>query len=201
VKEAAFLMPVQRIVGGIQIENDLLWYASVRLEEQLDGKLLNRFLVVRYLVIACRFPSAQLQPIERRLARYGCTIPATRRKFPRQGRHYRVVPQLVVIVEILISKRDRKYPLAHQRHNLVLDQFGSATIVKAFSKAPDEINGAIGRPQKQGASIRCDQTRVKGSDYLSPFDYSKIELFCATLCLHRGSFESVRSRWWHNYFC
>jgi hypothetical protein len=96
------------------------------------------------------------------------------------------VPQLVVIVEILIPKRDRKHPLAHQRHNLVLDQFGAASIVKAVRKAPDQINGAIGRPQKQGPCVRCDETRVKSGDYLSPFDYSKIKLFCATLWLHRG---------------
>jgi hypothetical protein len=50
VEKAAFLMPVQRVVGGIQIENDLIWDASVRLEEQRDCKPLNRFLVTGPIV-------------------------------------------------------------------------------------------------------------------------------------------------------
>jgi hypothetical protein len=30
VKEPAFLMPVQRVVGGVEIEDDLLWWMLVR---------------------------------------------------------------------------------------------------------------------------------------------------------------------------
>jgi len=36
VKEAPLLMPVQRVVGGVQIENNLPWCAPVRLEKQID---------------------------------------------------------------------------------------------------------------------------------------------------------------------
>src|SRR5215510_8340734 len=36
VKEAPFVMPVQRIVGGVEVENDLLWRVAVRLEKQID---------------------------------------------------------------------------------------------------------------------------------------------------------------------
>jgi hypothetical protein len=34
--EAAFLMPVQRVVGGIQIHNDLLGRVLARFQEQID---------------------------------------------------------------------------------------------------------------------------------------------------------------------
>ena len=37
VKEAAFLMPVQRIIGSVEIENDLLRRVLVRLEKQIDN--------------------------------------------------------------------------------------------------------------------------------------------------------------------
>jgi hypothetical protein len=30
VKEAPFLMPVQRVVGGVEVEDDLLWRLWVR---------------------------------------------------------------------------------------------------------------------------------------------------------------------------
>ena len=36
VEEPAFLMAVQRIVGGIEIENDLRRRRLVRIEEQVD---------------------------------------------------------------------------------------------------------------------------------------------------------------------
>jgi hypothetical protein len=41
------------------------------------------------------------------------------------------VAQLVVVVEILIAKRNPKHPLADQRHYLVLDQFQAPHVVKA----------------------------------------------------------------------
>jgi hypothetical protein len=42
VEEPTFLVPVQRIVGGIQIENDLLRRALVCLQEQIDEQPLDR---------------------------------------------------------------------------------------------------------------------------------------------------------------
>jgi hypothetical protein len=36
VEEPAFLAAVERIVGGVEVENDLLGRPSVRLEEQVD---------------------------------------------------------------------------------------------------------------------------------------------------------------------
>ena len=36
VEEAPLLMPVQRIVGGVEIEDDLLRRRAVRLEEEID---------------------------------------------------------------------------------------------------------------------------------------------------------------------
>jgi hypothetical protein len=41
VKEAAFLMPVQRVVGGVEVEDDLLWRGVVRLQEQIDKQRLD----------------------------------------------------------------------------------------------------------------------------------------------------------------
>ena len=54
VEEAAFLMTVQRIVGGIQIENDLLGGAMMRVQEHIDKQLLDRRRIVADLVIARR---------------------------------------------------------------------------------------------------------------------------------------------------
>ena len=42
VEEPPFLLAVQRIVGGVEIEHDLLGSALMRLEEQIDQQRLDR---------------------------------------------------------------------------------------------------------------------------------------------------------------
>ena len=42
VEEPAFLMAVQRIVGGVEVEDDLLGRPVVRLEEEVDEQALDR---------------------------------------------------------------------------------------------------------------------------------------------------------------
>ena len=42
VEEAPFLMAVQRVVGGVEIEDDLLRRAAVRLQKQIDEQRLDR---------------------------------------------------------------------------------------------------------------------------------------------------------------
>src|SRR5205823_14193202 len=74
MKEAAFLMPVQRIVGGVEVENDLLWRVSVRLEKQIDIQRFDLGSVPGDAAVARQLRSAQLQPIERRFAGQRRTI-------------------------------------------------------------------------------------------------------------------------------
>ena len=57
VEEPAFLGAVQRIVGGVQVEHDLLGWRLVRVEEQLDEQPLDRGRVVADLVVARRLPT------------------------------------------------------------------------------------------------------------------------------------------------
>ena len=54
VKEAAFLVAVQRIVGGVQVEDDLLRRPAMGIKEQVDEQPLDRVAVVADLVIAGR---------------------------------------------------------------------------------------------------------------------------------------------------
>ena len=42
VEEATFLVPVQRIVGRIQVEHDLLRRPAVRVEKEVDEQPLDR---------------------------------------------------------------------------------------------------------------------------------------------------------------
>ena len=68
VEEPAFLLAVQRIVRGIQVEDDLPRRLGVRLQEQIDEQRLDRRRVMADLVVARRLRPAQLQPVQRDLA-------------------------------------------------------------------------------------------------------------------------------------
>ncbi|MGY4286352.1 hypothetical protein ACVWXO_005572 [Bradyrhizobium sp. LM2.7] len=130
---------------------------------------------------------AQLQPVQRRLARHRRVVLAPGFKLARQHRHQRVVPQVVVIIEIFVAKRDAKDPLSDQRRDRMLDQVWAAMIAKAIGKAPHQINHPIGGTQKQRSSIRRHQASIKGRLHSPAFHHSKIKSFCATLCRHRGA--------------
>ena len=53
VEEAAFLMAVQRIVGGVEIKDDLPGRPGLRVDEQIDKGGFDRQRVVADLVIEC----------------------------------------------------------------------------------------------------------------------------------------------------
>src|ERR1700730_426816 len=78
VKEALLLMPVQWVVSGVEIEDDLLRRRGVRLEEEVDEQAFDLRPVIADLVIASWLRPAQLQPVERALARHRCAVRAPR---------------------------------------------------------------------------------------------------------------------------
>jgi hypothetical protein len=80
VEEPAFLVAVQRIVGGIEIEDDLARRLAVRIEEQGDEQRLDGTRLVADLVIAAGNRAGELEPVQRRLAGNRCAIAAARRE-------------------------------------------------------------------------------------------------------------------------
>src|SRR5260221_8198559 len=68
MEEAAFLMAVQRIVGGVEVVRDLLGRRGMGLEEQIDEKPFNRRTFVADLVTARWCRARQFQPVQRRIA-------------------------------------------------------------------------------------------------------------------------------------
>lgn len=86
MEKPAFLMAVQRVVGGVEVEHDLLRRPRMRRKEQLDEPPLDRRRIMADPEIARRLWPAQLQPIERAFAGHRRTIAAARRELARQHR-------------------------------------------------------------------------------------------------------------------
>ena len=157
VEEPPLLLAMHRIVGGVEIEDDLARRALMRLQEQVDHQPLDGHRIVTDLVIARRLQAAQLQPVQRRLAGHRRAILAARFELARQHRHHRIVAQFVVIVEILIAERDPEHPLADQRHHLMLDQLRAPLVVKARGEPIHHPDRPIRRAQQQRPGIRGDR--------------------------------------------
>ena len=79
VEEPPLLVPVHRIVRGVQIQDDLGRRFAMGLEKHLHQQAVHRRLVHRDLLVAFllahRFPR-QLQPVQRALARQGLALVA-----------------------------------------------------------------------------------------------------------------------------
>jgi len=91
VEEAPLLAAVQRVVGGVQVEDNLRRRRAVRLDEQRHEQRLDRRRIIADLVIERRQRRAQLQPVQRRLAGHRRAVPPLRRKLAGQHRHHRIV--------------------------------------------------------------------------------------------------------------
>ena len=200
MEEPPLLLPVHRIVGRIEIEDDLARRAVVRLQENIDHEPLDGDRIVTDFVIARRLQPAQLQPVERRLPGHRRTLLAPRLELARQHCHHRIVAQLVVVIEILITERDPKHPLPQQGRNLMLDQMWPTGVVKARGKPLRQLDRMIRRPQKQRARIRADRPAVECYHNVAAFNDCKSEQICATLCRHRGAPRIARKSLPHNHF-
>ena len=190
-------MPMQRIVGRVEIEDDLFRGRLVRLQEQRDEEPFNGCRVMADLVIPRRSIAAELKPVECRLARHRRAVRAPCLQLAGQHRHHRIMAQLVVIIDVLIAERHPEHPLSNQRGDKVLDIFRASLIDEASGKAPNQPDRAIRRSQQQGTGIRRDRSTVKSRHHGAAFHRAKLKQFsanrfCATLCRHRGAPRIVR---------
>jgi len=86
-------LPVQGIVGGVEIEDDLFGRLSfcrslgVRVQEQIEEQPLDLSRIVADLVAAGRDLARKFEPVQRRFAGGGRAIGPFRRKLAGQCRH------------------------------------------------------------------------------------------------------------------
>ena len=159
MEEAALLMAVQRVIGGVEIEDDLLGWAAMGFHKQIDQQRLDHRRIVADLVVAGRQRPAQLEPVERRLARHRRAILSPRFKLAGKNRHHRIMAELIAIDQVLIAQRQSEDALADQRLDLVLDQLLAARVTKAGGKAIIEPDRPIGRAEQQRPCIRGARLR------------------------------------------
>ena len=160
VEEATFLVAVQRIVRGIEVENDLLGRRPVRLEEEVDEQPLDRRAVMADLMVTARARRRVLEPVQRALAGQRSTVLALGLELAGERRQHRVVAQLIVIDQVLVAKRDAEHPLRHHGLDRVLDLRQRPAVDEAGGEPPDQTDRPIGRAEQQRRRRpRCSRRR------------------------------------------
>ncbi len=207
MEEPAFLMAVQRIVGRVEIKNDLFGGLSsgrspcVRLEEEVDEQRLDRRRVVADLVIARGGLARQFEPVQRRFARHRRAVAAPGLKLARQHRHQRVVTKLVVIVQVLVAERNAEHALPDERGDRVLDEPWLPFVAETSRKPPNQIQTPVRGAQQQAACVRRQRPAIELGHHGTAFNPPKRACFCATLRPHRATLPNQRKSLSQNNFC
>ena len=170
MEETAFLTAMQRVVGGVEIEGDLLRRSAMGLKEQIDQQGLDRRRVAADLMVAARLEPAQFEPVQRRLARHRRTVLAPGFQLAGKDRHHRIMAKLIVIDQVLIAERQPKHALADQRLDLVRDQLWVAKVTEAGGKAIDEADRPVGRAKQHRPGVRSDASAVESRHNRTSFN-------------------------------
>ena len=187
VEEPPLLVAVQRVVGGVEVEHDLLRRALVGVEEQLDEQRLDRRAVVGDPAVAVDLGGAVLEPVERALARKGRAAPVPRLEPAERHPEHRVVAQPVVVDQVLVAERDAEHPLPDQRRDVVDHPLRSPAVAEAGREALHEPDRPVGRPEQEPARVRGDRTALEIRYHRTAVDPCESHRLRATLCRHRGA--------------
>jgi hypothetical protein len=163
VKETSFLLAVERIVTGIQIDNDLLALLGQTTHPHLQKGVLNRLMIGPDLVTTSIFIVTELQPVEGRSAGERFALirdgtPGSKRIFftDRHGKE-RIEPQKMMIIEILVTCSQPQQTLGHQFAYGVFGQERVTQIAKAPSQGPGNAQTFIDLAQQEQAAIAADK--------------------------------------------
>ena len=140
VEETAQLPAMQWIVGGVDVQHDLCGRLGVHRQKDSDEEPLDSDVTGDDLLVAARRAGTdrrQFQPVQRiatgqRLAPipFASAFLAGQVVTSTQQCHQRIVPQLVMIVEVFVAQRDAHHTLGEQLFDWVLDQFPSAMVLE-----------------------------------------------------------------------
>jgi len=186
VEEPAFLLAVERIVRRVEVEHDPERRLLMSVQEVLDEQPLDGFAIVDDLVIARDLGSRALQAIERTapgqsVAAIARPHPSVPHQIPLPGRHgqQRIVPQGVVIVEILVALGLGQHALTQKLFHRVLDPIRMTIVPEARREATDQPGPLRHLAQQQQAAVLRLPSAIKGGQHLPPAQGLKLQL-CRT---------------------
>ena len=122
------------------------------------------------------------------------------RELARQHLQHGIVPQMIVVVDVLVAQRDGEDALAEQRRHRVQQRVRIAAILEMLREPLDQPDRLVAGSEQQPAGVRGDLAAVERAHNPAALHGSEIERILATVCGHRGrSPLSVKSLLHNNY--
>ena len=140
------------------------------------------------------------KPIECGLAREGRAVGSLAGQAVAEHAEDRIVPELVVIIDIFIAERDAENALAEHRRKPVHDERRIAAILETIGEARHESDRFVGLAEQQRTRVRGDRTAIERAHNIAALDGSKLERIPVTLCRHRGVLPFSRKSFSQNNF-
>ena len=107
-----------------------------------------------------------------------------------QQRRHAVTAQLLVIVQIVVTERQRADALPRQRPNAVLHAIGVAVVAEPPRQTIQQTQTLVRLPQQHPTGVGGDPTAVESTDDMRRLREVKMKLLACTLCGH-GTSPSV----------
>ena len=171
VEEAADLIAVNRIIGGVEVKNQFLGRRRLRSDEDLDQDAGD--------VEEGAAPHAVLQPAESR--RRGQRLLRIDAAFGDEL-HERIIAQALMIVTIFVTQSDGEDALAEHRALLVGDKPGITGIGNHGVQLLDQTDLAVDLAQQQRPGIGGDCSAGKIGHDLTTGETGKDDRFAVTVC-------------------
>jgi hypothetical protein len=134
---------------------------------------------------------SQFQAVERTLAcqRYTCAafveavlsgnVAATGHQCQQ-----RVMPQLLMVVEILVSQSNPPHTLSQKFFDSEFDRIRTAVVSEGLAERPQDAEPFFDLPQQQSAGVRRDPPAIERRRNFPPSVSLEQQLLSVTLCSH-----------------
>jgi hypothetical protein len=167
IEKSQLLMAISQIIRVIDIQDYALWRFAVGSDKHIDKHFCDP--------IKVRTRNAVLKPADGRLT--GQLLLIIGQSLAGYF-HYRVLPQFITVVSILITAGNLENPLLEKLEKLMFDITGMPPVLQGISHFADQTYPAFNLPEEKNSCIGADLTAIKISfNFFVGNTFKKEQLF------------------------
>jgi hypothetical protein len=176
VEEAALLIAVHRVVGGVEVEDDAPGRTTVGAQKLVDEEGVDGVAVIDDFLVArggAGVGGGELEAVEGALTGQGvaaiaglASVGAQQIALADGDGQKRVIAKGVMIAQVLVAAHQSEDPLGNELLKRVLDQLGAAVVGETCGEALEQPRPHGDLAQQEDPTIRADPSGVEPADNL-----------------------------------
>ena len=202
MEEAPLLLSMDRVVGGVEVQHDHFAASRDGLHRAFKQQRFNLLRIgLDLAIVPIGFLRSEFQPIQRTLAgqRFALVL-SQMPSFPKQilpstaQRQQRIVTQTLMIIDVLIAKREAVHALLDENRQLMFDIALVPKIREALAEPLRYLQLLINFAQQQRPAIRREVPSGEIRYHLSTSECLKSKIALPTVCLSLNGVHDCLSR-------